>query len=361
GLNVTTPLGTLVLVDSEFILGLYANATEPFWPRNVSGLGVNESMWLAETERCRRMFAQIDSIAWHRTCAPTGRLDLLRSFPCQSTGLCAEEDDPNRVLPKSQFTYVVQDLRQPRYWYLSLVSCVRNPITCQWETTRVSRSVHRDTLSELKLVYSVWLVNGAPRLQSYNKFEHQFSFETHDTLEIFLFILVSYFILNVIAHTKLHNHSSVHSHMLLGSLWLSCIGLLLTSIHLTVFSFDGQGLSRLLELGTFSTQWGDALFLALLLSTAEVGFFPVSSAVNIEATKSERWRLPGSRDYSYHALAPGDAQTQPYRTHGRPSNAITPVKPWSFLTSLISLFIIMQTLLYSWAAVSMAPCRPLVV
>lgn len=90
-----------------------------------------------------------------------------------------------------------------RYWYLSLVSCVRNPITCQWETTRVSRSVHRDTLSELKLVYSVWLVNGAPRLQSYNKFEHQFSFETHDTLEIFLFILVSYFILNVIAHVSI--------------------------------------------------------------------------------------------------------------------------------------------------------------
>ncbi|VDP93586.1 unnamed protein product [Echinostoma caproni] len=112
--NVTTTLGTLVLVDSEIILGLYANATEPFWPRNVSGLTMNESIWLTETERCRRMFAQIDSIAWHRTCALTGRLDLLRSFPCRSGGLCLEEDDPGRVLSKSQFTYIVQDLRQPR-------------------------------------------------------------------------------------------------------------------------------------------------------------------------------------------------------------------------------------------------------
>ncbi|THD22687.1 Rhodopsin GPCR transmembrane domain [Fasciola hepatica] len=242
------------------------------------------------------------------------------------------------------------------YWYLSLVACVRNPITCQWETTRVTRYGHQSDVLGRDLAYSIWLVNGAPKLQSYNKFEHQFSFETHDTLEIFLFILVLYLLLNIIAHIKLHKHCSVHSHMLLASLWLSCVGLLLTTTHLSVFSFDGQGLGRLSEFGTFSTQWADAVFLALLLSTAEVGFLPGSSAADRQVTKSECcWRLPGSRDYAYHAVASGCEQTQSQPTNNHKTNTNRLAQPWSFLIGIIALFLFLQTALYAWAAIDRDP------
>ncbi|CAH8482512.1 unnamed protein product [Schistosoma rodhaini] len=134
-----TDIATLVLVDGEFIMDLYGNATESIWTQNVTGMTYQESQWLMETERCNKMFDKINSLAWHKTCSPTGEMDLLRSVPCSSSGLCAEEDDPESVVPNSQFTFVVQDLRQPRYWYLSLVACKRNLTTCKWETTAIPR------------------------------------------------------------------------------------------------------------------------------------------------------------------------------------------------------------------------------
>lgn len=96
-------------------MDLYGNATESIWTQNVTGTTYQESQWLMETERCNKMFDKINSLAWHKTCSPTGEMDLLRSVPCSSSGLCAEEDDPESVVPNSQFTFIVQDLRQPRF------------------------------------------------------------------------------------------------------------------------------------------------------------------------------------------------------------------------------------------------------
>ncbi|VDP84066.1 unnamed protein product [Echinostoma caproni] len=158
---------------------------------------------------------------------------------------------------------------------------------------------------------------------------------------------------------KLHAHYSIHNHMLLASLWLSCIGLLLTSIHLAVFSFDGRGLGGVSELGTFSTQWGDALFLALLLSTAEVGFLTTTDTVRSRASNSigadHRGPVSGTRDYAYHALTAdtGEGSSSPEKPSPRSCGRSS--KPWPFLISLIALFLCLQTILYGWASIDQDP------
>ncbi|KAF8561274.1 hypothetical protein P879_10421, partial [Paragonimus westermani] len=374
GLNGTT-LATLVLVDSEFIIGLYGNATEPVGPQNISGLSLAESAWLVETERCRRMFAMIDAIAWHRTCAPNGQMDLLRAVPCPSSHMCAEEDNADRVIGRSQFTYTVQDLRQPRYWYLSLVACRRNPTTCEWETTSVVRpGSPNPNLVATTLSYSVWFVNGAPHLQGFNQFEHQFSFEAHDTAEIFLVFLVLYLVLVALVHIQLSSHCVVHARLFLVFIWLSILGTLLTTIHLGVFSFDGRGLGHMFQFGTLVSEWADSLFLVLLLSTAEMGFTPEHfecySLQNLRARASPTGRKrsgSGGSDkpYAYHRLAVYKKQWHPTQDN-EPTDLFDPARlveqnlkkanpAWPFLTCLGTLFLSVKTTLYVWASFDQDP------
>ena len=55
----------------------------------------------------------------------------------------------------------------------------------------------------MRLRYDIWMVNGLPRLRDYYRFEHQFSFESHDIFEIYLTFGVLYFFLGVILHVSL--------------------------------------------------------------------------------------------------------------------------------------------------------------
>ncbi|CAL8079549.1 unnamed protein product [Calicophoron daubneyi] len=311
------------------------------------------------------MFAKIDAIAWHRSCSPTGQMDLLRSVPCPLNGLCAEEDDPGRVIGNSQFTYTVQDLKQPRYWYLSLVACVRNPISCRWETTSVKKPGAASSVAKQSLVYSIWLVNGAPRLQGFNTFEHQFSFETHDTAEIFLTFLVLYLILSIVAHLKLSMLSAAHTCLFLISVWLFSLSALLATIHLAVFSFDGRGLGRVSEFATLVEQWGDALFLVLLLSTAEMGFVPPTSqngASNSPYTngfgadvKSKLKTLASSFHVGfYQRLAPGSPNPSSSN-----SDKLDPIpeqnRSWPYLLCMVTVFLSVKTFFYVWALLDQDP------
>lgn len=343
--NCVVPgLATLVLVDSEFILGLYGNGTELALHQDVSGVSALERSWLVENERCRRMFTMIDGLAWHRTCSPKGQMDLLRSVPCPSGGLCIEEDNVNRVMHRSQFTYTVQDLRQPRYWYLSLVACSRNPVTCEWETTSVQRPSDPSFSPSQMLSYNVWLVNGVPHLQGFNRFEHQFSFESHDTMEIYLVFLALYLALAAVAHVKSGSPCLVHSSLFLGYSWLSVIGALLTTIHLGVFSSDGEGLGRLSETGTLFAEWADAIFLALLVSTAEMGFTPeLSRSKLIRASPNDQ--APPSY-CSYQELDSSDQAS--YSTHSFSS-------PWPYLICLVLSFLSVKTVLFIWAILDQDP------
>lgn len=97
---------TFVVVDSEYFLYFFGNRSES--KRN---------------DACSAMFKKIDLIAWDRTCNSGGQEDFLRRIPCARDGLCDEEDDPKWVIPGFQFTYRVQDTRQPRFAVL-FVCCV---------------------------------------------------------------------------------------------------------------------------------------------------------------------------------------------------------------------------------------------
>ncbi|CAI2737785.1 unnamed protein product, partial [Dicrocoelium dendriticum] len=143
----------------------------------------------------------------------------------------------------------------------------------------------------------------------------------------------------------------VHSSLFLTHAWLFVVGTVLTTIHLGVFSSDGEGLGRLSEVGTLFAEWADAIFLALLVSTAEMGFTP-------ELLRNEMARsMPNGR-------------TQPSEVHSNGSyrkldssdilddrddaNRSTPSSPsaWLYITCLVSLFFFTKTVLFIWAAVS---------
>ncbi|CAH8827787.1 unnamed protein product [Trichobilharzia szidati] len=374
-----TDIGTLVLVDGEFITDLYGNATEPMWAQNITGQTGQESQWLMETERCNRMFAKINSLAWHKVCSPTGKMDLLRSVPCPTSGLCKEEDDPGSVVPNSQFTFSVQDLRQPRYWYLSLVACKRNLTTCKWETTAIPR--HRvNTSSSLPsssasalhqslptIIYDIFLVNGEPKLQSFNQFEHHFSFETHGVAELFFIFLSLYIILNITAHVKLASHFSLHVCLYLIHLWLASLGTLLGAVHWIVFSFDGRGLGLLAEFGTVVTQWADSIFLAVLMSTCQMGFSPQFQSITFESLKNDSQtldllnakilsKLPDGflqlgtlshKLYNYTPVSEEDIFFRKAKTTTSREKKSTSF--WPYVIFLVALFFGVKTLLYIWA------------
>ena len=92
----STPL-TLTVVDSEYFLQYYGNRSRT--PLN---------------KACSSMFNKIKTIAWDPKCYRDGREDFTRRIPCPVGKLCFDEDNPNHVVKGYQFTYAVEDTRQPR-------------------------------------------------------------------------------------------------------------------------------------------------------------------------------------------------------------------------------------------------------
>lgn len=55
-----------------------------------------------------------------------------------------------------------------RFWYVSLVACQRDNVTCKWRQTR----------QRLNISYDIWFVNGNPNTSSTaDSFVYQFSFD----------------------------------------------------------------------------------------------------------------------------------------------------------------------------------------
>nr|CDS29727.1 hypothetical protein HmN_000247200 [Hymenolepis microstoma] len=278
------PPATLVIVDGEYVTDLYGNASRPVQLFSESTNGSHFNLWQAETARCQAMFSRINTLAWHRKCSPKAKMDFLRQAPCTTGGLCSEEEEPSRVQPLSQFTFTVQDRRQPRFWYLSLIACYRNLTTCQWETSALPRpnqmSEGSDTTNALRLPqnmpmrmrYDIWMVNGVPRLQDYYRFEHQFSFEYHDIFEIYLTFGALYLLLGVILHIKYKGEYEPLACLLFAHIWLSFVAATLRASHLAAFAFDGEGASSLFSVGDVAGLTSDALLIILVLATADVGF-----------------------------------------------------------------------------------------
>ena len=70
---------------------------------------------------------------------------------------------------------------------MSFVACHRSreKDECQWS--------YNNSL-DISVDYDIWFVNGDPASKHMNPFEHQFSYELHDVLEIYL----AFFILNTL-------------------------------------------------------------------------------------------------------------------------------------------------------------------
>lgn len=63
-------------------------------------------------EACKHMFSKISTKAYDSECNPQG-IDSLRKIPCKRGELCIDEDRPWNVVKGHQFTYAIQDLKQP--------------------------------------------------------------------------------------------------------------------------------------------------------------------------------------------------------------------------------------------------------
>lgn len=76
-----------------------------------------------KSNACKYMFEKLSDKAFDARCNPDGK-DYLRRVPCKEGELCVDEDTPWNVVKNHQFTYVIQDLRQPSYVYLFSFVCL---------------------------------------------------------------------------------------------------------------------------------------------------------------------------------------------------------------------------------------------
>lgn len=232
----------LVLVDSEYFMEYYGNSS------------------LINTAGCKKMFDKIDTIAFDSSCQKYRTQDFLRKIPCPTGKLCIDEDNPKNLQSGFQFTYKVQNIAQPRYWYLSLVACHRDSRSCKWTA---------NTTLDFEVDYDIWLVNGDPASKHLNPFEHQFSFEMHDVFEIYLVFTVLYII--VIPVWIYAYRQQVHPITKLLTVCISTefAGVVLNFLHVLIFSINGVGAEWLKDFGNLLGIFAECFFMLILLLIAK--------------------------------------------------------------------------------------------
>lgn len=139
------------------------------------------------------------------------------------------------IVKGHQFTYVIQDFWQPRFWYMSLVACYRNKTTCQWE--------HYDRHDELE--YDIWLVNGNPNISGLNSLTYQFSYDRQNTIELYLLFFVCYIILVPLQLYAVRLQKHPVTRLFTASLLLEFVAVCLILIHVLKFALDGVGYKQL--------------------------------------------------------------------------------------------------------------------
>lgn len=240
--SVEHPL-TFVFVDSEYFLEYHGNSTS------------------TSAGSCNAMFNKIDQIAFDYPCRPNGREDFLRRIPCPTGKLCQDEDEPLNVMTGYQFTYRVQDLKNPRFWYLSMVACYRN-------TTKNNCSWVRST-ENIDIDYDIWLVNGDPGSKHQNPFEHQFSFEDHDLVESYAVFFVLYIILIPIWLYAYIKQKHTITKILTASMCFEFIGIVFNLLHWIIFSFNGIGFYVISVIGNAVDVVSECMFMLTLLLIAK--------------------------------------------------------------------------------------------
>lgn len=206
---------TLAVLDRGFFLEYYGNST------------------VSQREKaCMAMFHKINTVAYDAQCNDEGPQDLLRKVPCPVGQLCPDEDNPKNIVENHQFTFHIEDLSQPRFWYMSLVACYRDSSSnCTWKPLE----------EDVELNYDIWLVNGNPRSKNQNPLEYQFSFDNQDTVEIYLVFLACYaFLTPLQVYAVMRQRHPVPKLFTIGLLF-ALGGVFLNVLHCLKFAFDGVG------------------------------------------------------------------------------------------------------------------------
>lgn len=86
---------TFAVLDRQYFLDYYNNRV--IYDKNAA---------------CRRMFSTLNTRAFDSKCSNNGK-DYLRKIPCPKGKLCRDEDNPYNVVRNHQFTYVIEDFKQP--------------------------------------------------------------------------------------------------------------------------------------------------------------------------------------------------------------------------------------------------------
>nr|CAG4649218.1 EOG090X03T7 [Scapholeberis mucronata] len=246
--NVTTQANmshfvTLAVLDRGYFLEYYGNSSMP-----------------QKKDACNLMFNRIDTVAYDSQCNDGGSQDLLRKIPCHVGQLCVDEDNPKNVVANFQFSFHVEDLSQPRFWYVSFVACYRDLSTnCSW----------RPYEGEIKFDYDIWLVNGNPQSKNQNPLEYQFSFDNQDTVEIYLVFLTCYLFLTPLQVYAVMRQKHPVPKLFTAGLLTAVCGLLLNVFHCLKFAFDGQGFETAAIIGGALDICSQTLLMLLLLLLAK--------------------------------------------------------------------------------------------
>lgn len=211
-------------------------------------------------EACRRMFNTLKVAAFDPKCSPKGN-DYLRKIPCPKGQLCVDEDTAWNVISGHQFTYVIQDLVQPSFWYISMVPCYRNEETCEWH--------HYEPNEHYEIDYDMWLVNGNPNTSSYNTLTYQFSFDRQNTLELHLLLWLCYMILVPLQCYAARIQRHPVTRLFTASLLIDFIAICFILVHSLKFSLDGIGFPKLNMVGDILDILSRTLFMLLLLLLAK--------------------------------------------------------------------------------------------
>lgn len=212
---------------------------------------------------CESMFRKLKDSAFDKKCSPSGK-DYLRKVPCPRGKLCVDEDVSWNVVKNHQFTYVIQDFKQPSFWYVSLVACYRNETTCKWQHFEPSTK-----FQNYKIEYDIWLVNGNPNSSSFGTLSYQFSFDRQNTLELYLLFWLCYMILVPLQCHAVKAQKHPVTKLFTASLLLDFFALCLIVIHMLKFSLDGEGYPQLSMAGDILDILSRTSFMLLLLLLAK--------------------------------------------------------------------------------------------
>ncbi|CAG9816131.1 unnamed protein product [Phaedon cochleariae] len=209
---------------------------------------------------CKRMFTKLKTRAYDEKCSVDGK-DYLRRIPCPKGKLCSDEDNQWNVVKGHQFTYVIEDFKQPSFWYLSMVACYLNTSTCEYQEYK--------TYTPYEIDYDIWLVNGNPNNSAFNTLTYQFSFDRQNTLELYLVFWLCYMVLVPLQCHAVKTQKHPVTKLFTASLLLDFMALCLILVHNLRYALNGEGYPKIAMAGDIFDILSRTSFMLLLLLLAK--------------------------------------------------------------------------------------------